>query len=79
MNREMIFYGSTTVGERGQIVLPAKMRKEFNIKKGDKLLVIGNPDMNHINLINQETLTKHLEKISENINQIKSSIKKKGY
>jgi AbrB family looped-hinge helix DNA binding protein len=79
MNKKMIFYGSTTVGERGQIVLPAKMRKEFKIKKGDKLLVIGNPGLNHINLINQETLNKHLEKISENINQIKSSIKKKGY
>jgi AbrB family looped-hinge helix DNA binding protein len=79
MNKKMIFYGSTTVGERGQIVLPAKMRKEFNIKKGDKLLVIGNPDANHINLINQETLSKYLEKISENIDQIKSSIKKKGY
>ncbi len=79
MNKKMIFYGSTTVGERGQIVLPAKMRKEFNLKKGDKLLVIGNPDLNHINLINQETLSKYLEKISENINQIKSSIKKKGY
>jgi AbrB family looped-hinge helix DNA binding protein len=77
MNKKMIFYGSTTVGERGQIVLPAKMRKVFNIKKGDKLLVIGNPDLNHINLINQETLSKYLEKISENINQIKSSIKKK--
>lgn len=77
MNKKMIFYGSTTVGERGQIVLPAKMRKEFNLKKGDKLLVIGNPDLNHINLINQETLSKYLEKISENINQIKSSIKKK--
>jgi AbrB family looped-hinge helix DNA binding protein len=79
MNKKMIFYGSTTVGERGQIVLPAKMRKEFNIKKGDKLLAIGNPGLNHINLINQEILNKHLEKMSENINQIKSSIKKKGY
>lgn len=77
MNKKMIFYGSTTIGERGQIVLPAKMRKEFNINKGDKLLVIGNPDFNHISLINQETLSKYLEKISENINQIKSSIKKK--
>jgi AbrB family looped-hinge helix DNA binding protein len=79
MDKKMIFYGSTTVGERGQIVLPAKMRKEFDIKKGDKLLVIGNSGLNHINLINQETLNKHLEKMSENINQIKSSMKKKGY
>jgi AbrB family looped-hinge helix DNA binding protein len=35
------FFGSTTVGERGQIVLPAELRKEFKIKAGDKLIVIG--------------------------------------
>ncbi len=40
--KDMKFYGSSTVGERGQIVLPAKLRTDFSIKKGDKLLVIGN-------------------------------------
>jgi AbrB family looped-hinge helix DNA binding protein len=37
------FQGSTTVGERGQIVLPAEMRKKLGINPGDKLLVISNP------------------------------------
>jgi len=35
------FYGSVTVSERGQIVVPAEARKDFNIKAGDKLLVFG--------------------------------------
>jgi AbrB family looped-hinge helix DNA binding protein len=35
------FFGSTTVGERGQIVLPADLRKKFKINAGDKLIVIG--------------------------------------
>jgi AbrB family looped-hinge helix DNA binding protein len=34
-------YGTVTVGERGQIVLPIAARKHFNIKPGDKLLVAG--------------------------------------
>lgn len=34
-------YGSTTVGERGQIVLPAEAREKFGIKAGEKLLVMG--------------------------------------
>jgi AbrB family looped-hinge helix DNA binding protein len=75
MTKKIIFYGSATVGERGQIVLPAKMRKEFNIKKGDKLLVIGNPHHTNIMLVNPETMNRYLEIMSENINQIKSSIK----
>ena len=35
------FYGAVTVSERGQIVVPADARRDFNIKAGDKLLVFG--------------------------------------
>ena len=37
------FYGSVTVGERGQIVIPAEARTELNIQAGDKLLVMRHP------------------------------------
>jgi len=35
------FYGSITVSERGQIVIPVDARKDFDIKTGDKLLVLA--------------------------------------
>lgn len=35
------FYGAITVSERGQIVIPAEARRDFNIEVGDKLLVLG--------------------------------------
>lgn len=35
------FYGAITVSERGQIVIPADARRDFNIQVGDKLLVLG--------------------------------------
>jgi AbrB family looped-hinge helix DNA binding protein len=35
------FYGSVTVSERGQVVIPVDARKDFGIKTGDKLLVFG--------------------------------------
>jgi len=38
------FWGVTSVGERGQIVIPAGARKFLKIKKGDKLLVISKGD-----------------------------------
>jgi AbrB family looped-hinge helix DNA binding protein len=77
MMKEMKFYGSTTVGERGQIVLPAKLRQDFTIKKGDKLLVIGNPEQYRIVLVNPETMSEQLELMSQRINKMKSTIKKK--
>jgi AbrB family looped-hinge helix DNA binding protein len=35
------FYGSVTVSQRGQIVIPVDAMRDFNIKAGDKLLVLG--------------------------------------
>ena len=38
------FFGSVLVGERGQIVIPKEARELFNIKAGDKLLILGDED-----------------------------------
>jgi AbrB family looped-hinge helix DNA binding protein len=38
---EKQFYGSTTVGERGQVVIPVEARKELGMEPGEKLLVLG--------------------------------------
>lgn len=35
------FHGSATVGEKGQIVIPAEARAALQIEKGEKLLVFG--------------------------------------
>ena len=34
-------FGVVTVGDKGQIVIPAKARKVFDINSGDQLLVLG--------------------------------------
>lgn len=34
-------FGVVTVGDKGQIVIPAKARKVFDIKAGDSLVVLG--------------------------------------
>ena len=37
-------FGTVTVGERGQIVIPKEARDSCDINAGDKLLVVGNKD-----------------------------------
>ncbi len=37
------FYGSVTVGERGQIVIPSDARAEMGMQQGDKLLIMKHP------------------------------------
>ena len=36
-------YGMVTVGERGQIVIPAEARRELGIEPGDKLIIMRHP------------------------------------
>ena len=78
MIRKHQFYGSATVGERGQIVLPAKLRKAFKIEKGDKLLVIGHVQGQNIVLFKAEAMNELLEMMTENIQQLRSELKKRG-
>jgi AbrB family looped-hinge helix DNA binding protein len=35
------FFGTTTLGEKGQIVIPVEARQAMKLEKGDKLLVFG--------------------------------------
>ena len=37
-------FGMVTVGDKGQIVIPAKARKVFDISPGDSLVVLGEED-----------------------------------
>ena len=40
---KQLFYGAVTIGERGQVVVPAEARKACHMDPGDKLLVFGHP------------------------------------
>lgn len=35
------FFGSTTIGKKGQVVIPMETRKKMVWEEGDKLLVFG--------------------------------------
>ena len=42
-NLSQLFLGTATVGERGQVVIPAAARDSCGIKQGDKLLAFVHP------------------------------------
>ena len=72
--RERKFYGTTTLGEKGQVVIPAEARQSLNLKKGEKLLVFGIGDLLAISrLANLEKFAAHL---TEHLGQIRAIIKK---
>lgn len=56
------FYGSITVSERGQIVIPADARRDFGIEVGDKLLIFGDLEQQGLAIMKASTL---LEKMPD--------------
>ena len=52
-------FGMVKVGDKGQIVMPAKARKVFDIKPGDSLIVLGDEEQG-IAIIKEKALMKML-------------------
>ncbi|NLN77002.1 MAG: AbrB/MazE/SpoVT family DNA-binding domain-containing protein [Armatimonadetes bacterium] len=69
---DQLFYGSVTVGERGQIVVPAEARKKYNIQPGDKVLVVGHPNDAGIMLCKIDELRKMFSYILDGLETIES-------
>lgn len=80
------FYGTTTIGERGQVVIPQEARKAMKLKNSDKLLAFGmGNDMLVLAKVSQ--LQKFAKSLSTKLNTLqvaiestkpRKTIKKKG-
>jgi AbrB family looped-hinge helix DNA binding protein len=55
------FYGAVTVGERGQIVIPADARKELEIHPGEKLLIWKHPSGQALMLFRMESMREFMK------------------
>lgn len=71
------FYGSITVSERGQVVIPAEARKDFNIRTGDKLLVLGDFERG-LAIITVDIMSKTMESSMELFREIGGMTKPPG-
>lgn len=70
---EGCFFGSVTVGERGQVVIPSDVRKDMAIEPGDRLLVFREPIGHGIMLTKLDHVSdvvQHLQRIIERINEV---------
>ena len=70
-------YGAVTVGERGQLVIPAELRRALKIKSGDQLMVFAKPDKKVINLMPTKDFSEFLEKAAKIISKLESKVHKK--
>lgn len=69
------FYGSVTVGERGQVAIPAEARREQDIAPGGKLLAFGSPDGRALMFVKAEFLTEFITNVSSLLSQFEHILK----
>ena len=68
------FYGAVTVGERGQVVIPAEARKRMGIAAGDKLLVMGHPFSEGVVLVKIDAMREFLSGFLEGLSGVESTL-----
>lgn len=75
MKEDQNIFGTVTVGENGQIVIPEDIREKFNINPGDKLLILGD-EKKGIAIVKEDTLKKFAVKILESVDSARNAIEK---
>ena len=72
---EKLFCGTVTVGERGQVVIPADARRRFNINPGDKIIVMGHPSGEGVMLFRIESLREFLNGLMQGLSRVDDELK----
>ena len=71
------FYGSVTVGERGQIVIPAEARTALGVHAGDKLLVMKHPMHDGLMVFKIEAVRAFLDEFAANVERLAKQTEEK--
>ena len=67
--------GSTTVGPRGQMVIPVNARKELDIDAGTTLLVFGGPHGQGLVLLKVDAIEQMMSMVSQQLSDFEKLVK----
>lgn len=67
------FYGSATIGTKGQIVVPAEAREELKMTEGEKVVILKSPHHSGLLVLKAEFLEHHLNDVQSKLNNLKES------
>lgn len=75
---EDAIYGMVTVGERGQIVIPAEARRDLGIEPGDKLIIMRHPGHAGILAFKIQAVKEFLEMFQQEVQRLESQLAQSG-
>ncbi len=68
------FYGTATVGEKGQIVIPVEARNSLGLATGDKLLVVGHEGRKKLMIVRPEDLKEFAASMSAHMDNLLKTV-----
>lgn len=68
-------YGSATVSERGQIVIPVQARQELGLNPGTKLLIFAGMDGKALVLLPAEVVTEFVRVAMERLSEVERALR----
>jgi len=66
------FFGTSTLGERGQVVIPAEARAEIGFQPGDKVLIMRHPIHKGLVLFKLDAVKEFLDDFSRDIERLEN-------
>jgi len=69
------FYGATTIGERGQVVVPAEARRDLDMVPSSKVLVFGSPGGEGLLIIKAESVAEIMAHASKMLSGVEEVLK----
>jgi AbrB family looped-hinge helix DNA binding protein len=76
LNHKPSFYGTATIGTKGQIVIPVEAREELGMQPGDKVVVIGIKERGMVGVCKLEAVEEMLTRMSEHLDGMRQAIDK---
>ncbi|NTV28973.1 MAG: AbrB/MazE/SpoVT family DNA-binding domain-containing protein [Candidatus Omnitrophica bacterium] len=70
-------YGAANVGSKGQLVIPAELRKELNINAGDQVMIFAKPDKKLISLMPSSDFSELMARAGKVIARLESQVPRK--
>ena len=67
-------HGASTVGKRGQIVIPVEARKRYSIETGDKILVVGAPHEKGLMLVKIDAMSEFIPTLLSDLQHLEREI-----
>ena len=69
------FYGATTIGERGQVVIHADARKDLNLAPSTKVMVFGGPIGEGLLLVKADSVAEMLARANKMLSGVEEVLK----